>query len=518
MGRAVPGDPSLPIPHRCGTGNDGFGVPQPRDRPTFIDPPTALLDGPASNGKFHVIELTASARRRGVETGMSGTQALARCSGLRLLRREPGRETELQDLLLECAGCFSPDFEATAAGTATIDLLGSGIDPADLEDLGRRMVARLAEAGLVARAGIAENPDLALLAARLAKRATVVIRAQRGEVHRFLAPLPLEAAEPSVPLLRILQLWGITTFGEFTRLPREEVLERLGAEAMRLWEQATGGRPRLLKLLRAPTDFSQAIEIEHGIETLEPLLFLIRRILETLAARLAAEYLAAGEILLELTHDDGSRHRRHLRVPDPSGEVELLFGLLHTHLENFTAPAPIVGLRLELEPARHGRHQFGLFESSLVDPNRFGETLARLGALLGGDRVGAPHPLPTRRPDTFSLQPFAENPASEAPPSPLPPLTLGLPLRRFRPPLPVEVVTQHDPVHALTHPALILGNRGGGFAGRLHQRRGPWLGSGHWWEKREHWSREEWDVQLDDGRLLRLVRQAGSWSVEGVYG
>ena len=31
------------------------------------------------------------------------------------------------------------------------------------------------------------------------------------------------------------------------------------------------------------------------------------------------------------------------------------------------------------------------------------------------------------------------------------------------------------------------------------------------------WSREEWDVELKDGTLLRLAYTGGDWVVEGLY-
>ena len=54
-------------------------------------------------------------------------------------------------------------------------------------------------------------------------------------------------------------------------------------------------------------------------------------------------------------------------------------------------------------------------------------------------------------------------------------------------------------------------------SGKLLQRRGPWIGSGEWWD-RDSWSREEWDVQLDSGVLYRLVREKHDWLIEGIYG
>ena len=51
---------------------------------------------------------------------------------------------------------------------------------------------------------------------------------------------------------------------------------------------------------------------------------------------------------------------------------------------------------------------------------------------------------------------------------------------------------------------------------------GPWRITGDWW-KQEAWSREEWDVALQNhtgaGALYRMYRdmRSGEWFVEGSY-
>ena len=51
--------------------------------------------------------------------------------------------------------------------------------------------------------------------------------------------------------------------------------------------------------------------------------------------------------------------------------------------------------------------------------------------------------------------------------------------------------------------------------GRLVVTLGPWRASGHWWESGA-WQREEWDATTLRGQVLRLVRQAEGWSVDGL--
>jgi len=52
--------------------------------------------------------------------------------------------------------------------------------------------------------------------------------------------------------------------------------------------------------------------------------------------------------------------------------------------------------------------------------------------------------------------------------------------------------------------------------GTIRAARGPWRSSGQWWDT-PRWSREEWDIQADNGRFYRICRQPGGWFVEGIY-
>ena len=81
--------------------------------------------------------------------------------------------------------------------------------------------------------------------------------------------------------------------------------------------------------------------------------------------------------------------------------------MIQTHLENFRSEHPIVAVALSAEPIKPAGEQFGLFETTLRNPHQLSETLARLTALLGGDRIGTPVLEETHRPDAFRMQPFS---------------------------------------------------------------------------------------------------------------
>src|SRR3989449_10014715 len=209
-------------------------------------------------------------------------------------------------------------------------------------------------------------------------------------------------------ILAILHKWGIHTLGQLAALDKEQLGIRLGPEAVRMWERASGKSERLLKLVRPPESFDESFEFENEIETAEPLLFMLRRFLQQLALRLGATYLVAKELTLRITFanppQDGSaaadkqRYERCFKIPQPTNDVDLLFRMLHTHLENFKSEHPIIAVALNAQPIKPAREQFGLFETTLRNPNQLYESLARLTAFLGADRVGTPVLEETHRP------------------------------------------------------------------------------------------------------------------------
>src|SRR5947208_3557124 len=208
-------------------------------------------------------------------------------------------------------------------------------------------------------------------------------------------------------IFTVLHKWGIHTVGQLAALDKEQLAARLGSEAVRVWERANGQSNRLLKLVRPPESFDESFEFEHEIETAEPLLFMLRRFLEQLSLRLSAIYLVAKELTLRITFSDKKNYERVFKIPQPTNDVDLLFRMLHTHLENFKSEHPIIAVSLEAQPTKPPNQQFGLFETTLRNPHQLAETLARLTALLGIDRVGTPVLEETHRPDAFRMEPFA---------------------------------------------------------------------------------------------------------------
>jgi len=355
---------------------------------------------------------------------------------------------------------------------------------------------------------------------------------ERGSHGALRSKLPSSSSDlPIASILAILRKWGIHTLGQLAALDKEELRARLGVEAVRLWERANGTATRLLKFVQPPEAFDESFEFDHEIETAEPLLFMLRRFLEQLTLRLSAIYLVARELTLQISFSGKQTYKRVFKIPQPTNDVDLLFRMLQTHLENFKSEHPIVAVALIAQPIRSASQQFGLFETALRNPQQLYETLARLSALLGSDRVGSPIKEETHRPDAFRMEPFEwvssanANQSSNPSSSPSPQNgekgpTQGVALRRFRPATAASIFTSKDR-HL----------QSGNIAGKVVDQSGPFLFSGNWWDEKS-WARAEWDIQLENGDLIRAHESppssnygvAGSaagaartWKIDGIY-
>jgi protein ImuB len=278
----------------------------------------------------------------------------------------------------------------------------------------------------------------------------------------------------------------------------------------------------VLKLVRPPESFTESFEFENEIETAQPLLFMLRRFLEQLAIRFGAIYLVAKELALQITFTDKKIYERIFKIPQPTNDADLLFRMLHTHLENFKSAHAIIAVSLEAHPTKPVREQFGLFETTLRNPHQLSETLARLIAVLGADRVGTPVLEETHRPDAFRMEPFSWSSVESAVPSGKSSHVLRTAhatraLRRFRPAVSASVLLDADtPAHL----------RSTEISGKVLEQRGPYFISGNWWDEKS-WARAEWDLEMENGELVRVHESdppsqsygvAGrTWKVDGIY-
>jgi protein ImuB len=513
-----------------------------------------------------VFALNEKARQSGVVIGATKSQ-LEAWENLALRARVESQETSAHAALLDCAQSFSPEVEDTAPGTVLLNL--AGLEPllGPLPKIARDLAQRASRMGLEANLALAANPETALLAARGFPGVTLIPAGREAE---RLGNLPVEVLLESffsdvaeaARSVETFNRWGIRQLRALAALPEVPLSERLGQMGVRLQKLARGATSRNLRVLEPQLIFAESVELEHPIVLLEPLAFLLNRMLEQVCARLSARALAAEELRLNLelaaTQLNGcesssrtcprtQKFTRTLRLPTPMLDAKVFLKLLQLDLQAHPPGAPIVKIHLSVDPARPRALQSGLFQPVFPEPEKLELTLARIAGIVGEGRVGSVELLDTHRQGAFAVRHFApaepmaearvkrsgsrnkdmsmpendsayeleEKFAEDAAENAQEKMGAVIALRLFRPPLGASVTVRK------ARPVQMRCLRRQDIAGEIVWAAGPWRSSGDWSEQ-EGWSREEWDIAIptENGLVLhRLVQDklSGNWFVEGTY-
>ncbi|MDF1826554.1 MAG: DNA polymerase Y family protein [Verrucomicrobiales bacterium] len=465
--------------------------------------PVALVDD--TQRQSVVLSCNEVAGRLGVERGMKTVQALARCPGLQIERPSLSAEIAASRLLLETALTWVPGIEETEDGMLTLDL--SSQREEERSDGARFVRGRLYDAGLEVVTGLGETPSLARVAAFAAR--------EKGESFCHLVPerrlemldrLPLAVAGTSAELKERLSLWGVSTLGAFARFSREAVAARLGDEGVELWLRLTGRIQRPLRFAKLEELFELHEDFDDELCEREPLLFVVNRFLDQLIVRVARTGRAAIAVHVLLRFTNGSCEARRLALPEPLLDHEILFHLVSGYLDSLEWKAPVESLRLRFEPSDPVASQRLLFGVGLRNRFQFEDTMKRLRALVGSERVGSPRGLNTHRPGAFELLPLPSE-IETVPESAGPPL-MGFTLCRLQGHVRTSVRWRSGRPERIESRLV---------SGVVTQVAGPWHGGGDWWHQGKQWQRREWDIELPGKGVFRLVESEGECFLEGRY-
>ena len=537
-----------------------------RLEPELRSRPLVVLTGRPPLEK--VMALNEIARLADVEVGATKSQ-LEAWENLVLRARSEAQEASAHAALIDCAQSFSPEVEDTSPGTVLLNLAGLesllGLLPKIARDLSQRISGMRLEANIA----VAANPEAALLAARGFSGVTLI---PEGREARQLGDLTVDVLlesfssnpEEATRWVEMFDRWGVRNLRALAALPEVPLIERLGQAGLRLQKLARGAASRSLRVMDPQLIFAESVELEYPIVLLEPLAFLLNRMLEQVCARLQARALAVQELRLSLelgttqpTDIDTAapappptqKFTRTLQLPTPMLDAKVFLKLLQLDLQAHPPGAPILKVHLSAEPARPRALQSGLFQPLFPEPEKLELTLARIAGIVGEGSVGSVELLDTHREGAFTVRHFAPKELTgiecasvktaikqkkdrsmsekegacqfdeglEASPkeNASEKMSAVIALRLFRPPLAASVTVRGaKPVRLRCHEREDVD-------GEIVWTAGPWRSSGDWSEQ-EGWSREEWDIAIsvESGLVLyRLVqdRLSGNWFVEGMY-
>jgi protein ImuB len=502
-----------------------------RLEPELLGKPVAVFAGTPPLTKVYAAN--REARQLGVEAGMTKIQAEA-FTGITWRWRSLSQEESAHAALLDCAWTISPRVEdigkrkeAELKDAVVLDISGCDKLFGSPEKIAQDLARAASAVGFDANVAVAGNPSAAVCAAQGFPGITVI---PPGEESVWIGRLSLNALGIPVESIETLNRWGIRTCAAFAALPQVAVVERLG-QGGRQWQllaQGTGSRPLIAE--EFPDQFEECMELDSPLELLEPLLFVINRILVHLCVRLKMHILAIGEIKVSLALQQGNSgkqlplfHIRTIRLPVPAKESTFLLKLLRLDLEAHPPPCPVTAVRISATPVTARSRQLGLFLPMSPDPERLEMTLARIQKAVGEGRVGSPMLLDSHRPNAFVQNRFllAEFTAERCNKKP----KAVAAMRIYRPVLPARLDFQEGkPVRVNCE----------GVRREVLAFAGPWRAKGDWWSENA-WARDEWDIEIrtlhpphradssnrdeEETALYRIYKDLRSkcWFVEGIY-
>ena len=478
-----------------------------------LDAPVILADR-IERGR--VVDCTLTASALGVRPGMTLVQAQAVATEARTAFDDPAADARVWAEVLDALDGASPLVEDAGPGRAFLEMHGIAGDPRGWLAAVRGALGQAEGnvAALPVRVGFGSNRFVAQAATW---RGDGV--ACKGDPAEFLAPLPLELLALEGGVRERLRLLGVTTLGELAALPHGPFVRRFGIEAARWHDLARGIDDRPLEPRTRALRVGRTLYGEGEASSEEQVLFALRTLVGWVVDDLCAAGKRAGRLVLQLECEDGETRELATRVAQPTAVPATLFELLRARLEGVTLHAPVVGLRLAAEELAGGGVALSLFAASDPDPDALGVVLARLDAALGeGKALRARICDGSRIERRFTFEPFTldtlatsfDTLRTGAQPEQTQLAAAATLQLRIVTPRPVKVRVIDGAPRFVGSPSQ-----------HVVDVAGPWRVEEGWWAAATGEGaplvRDEYDLYLDDGALLRIAREGDQWSIRGIY-
>jgi protein ImuB len=343
----------------------------------------------------------------GIAAGTALSAALAVNPNLRVHARNPQAE---QDALLRLAHwiyhygspviCEIIDLQEAGrcprarlwfeAG-ASLKLFGG------LRQLRKHLFAELAELGHSAKCAVAPSRAGAALLAEAGREKAC---ADTASLETALAGLSVDVLPWSGITLRSLQGVGLRHLGELFRLPREGFARRFGEGLLCDLDRLRGLAPEPFEAVTPPPRYARRFELSGEIETVEPLLFPLKRMCAELTAYLRARDRGACSLRLVCDHALGAPTLLTLRFLAPTRDAVRMLAALNERLLRDPPSRPVRELTMEVDEfATPQALQGDLFDNVGGQTLEWEQALERVLARFGEASLWTPACVADHRPE-----------------------------------------------------------------------------------------------------------------------
>lgn len=252
---------------------------------------------------------------------------------------------------------------------------------------------------------------------------------------------------------------GVTNAGDFLRLPADAIRLRFGAATDALFRLATGHSWAPLQPAPVePTFEAGPLHFERAEDSVERLVFLLKRQLDRLVVDIASHHQVIAGLTLHLQLDNRSTRTESIRPAAATLDTAQLLSLIRLRLEAIELASGIVAMTVKADTCPGMADQHRLFQESRRSADAAHQAFARLRAECGDQSVVRARLCDGHLPTTkFTWEPLVKLPDRTSPR-----VTTARPLVRR--------------IHAVP-PAVAMTDVGE----NAELRHGPYIVSGGWW-------------------------------------
>lgn len=244
--------------------------------------------------------------------------------------------------------------------------------------------------------GFGENPSLALIAAKFKSHDLKKIPLEALLYFENSFTFSEEFYSKLQKWQRIFHLLGISTISQFVALPISEITNRFGKDALLIHHRIRNQYLPAWPGLRIPEKIKESIHIEP-CTNLEPLLFILRGLIDRCMARLRGRHLRASKIELKFELENwttlkSKEVRFSLDLPfsqsSVTGLLPILKDFLYFELQRKPIHSPICVVHFEVTETVFGSSpQQNFFNKKEEEKENWNLLLSRLFQKLNPDQI-----------------------------------------------------------------------------------------------------------------------------------
>lgn len=489
-----------------------------------------------------VIARSPAAIAAGVEPGQRRRAAQSTCPELVMLDHEPDRDARAFEPVVRAIADMAPRLEIVEPGSVCLLARGPSRYFGGEQAMAERMAGLVRHAthrGARPGVGVADGRSASAIAARRAARSPDrVLIVPPGGSSEFMDGLPVawlrELGEISAELVDLFGRLGLRSLGQLAGLEAGDVLARFGAEGLHAHRLAGGADRRPSAAADPPPEWWVDEAFLEPVEQLETVVFVAKRLADSLAAQLAAEGRVCVRLVVVIETEHGERSERAW-YRDRGLSAPAMVERVRWQLDGWAAQPEgssggIALIRLVPDELRSDDGvQAGLWGGRSQADHDAARAIVRLCGVVGDDSVRVPAwvggRLPTER---YRWVPAAsvdlDEPAGRLDRGGGPwPGGLPAPSPAIVPeaPVPVEVFDEHGEVVRVTGrgevsapPAMLVLPTA---RHRLVGWAGPWPVEQRWWSPDRARRLARFQVVTEDGVAHLVGVEQQRWSILATY-